>query len=80
MMGSCAYLMAFGNGPKFIAQGRYDMVACWTQAIFGAIGVYCAYAFVSSLPLNVLTKVIAVIVYITAFLYLHDAIKKGSAA
>ncbi|WP_346664230.1 permease [uncultured Merdimonas sp.] len=80
MMGSCAYLMAFGNGPKFIAQGRYDMVACWTQAIFGAIGVYCAYAFVSSLPLDTLTKVIAVIVYITAFLYLHDAIKKGSAA
>ena len=80
MMGSCAYLMAFGNGPKFIAQGRYDMVACWTQAIFGAIGVYVAYAFVSSLPLDLLTKVIAVIVYITAFLYLHDAIKKGSAA
>ena len=56
------------------------MVACWTQAIFGAIGVYCAYAFVSNLPLETLTKVIAVIVYITAFLYLHDAIKKGSAA
>lgn len=80
MMGSCAYLMAFGNGPKFIAQGRYDMVACWTQAIFGAIGVYVAYAFVSSLPLSVLTIVICVVVYITAFLYLHDAIKKGSAA
>ena len=80
MMGSCAYLMAFGNGPKFIAQGRYDMVACWTQAIFGAIGVYVAYKFVSSLPLSVLTIVICIIVYITAFLYLHDAIKKGSAA
>ena len=72
--------MAFGNGPKFIAQGRYDMVACWTQAIFGAIGVYVAYKFVSSLPLSVLTIVICIIVYITAFLYLHDAIKKGSAA
>ena len=35
MMGSCAYLMAFGNGPKFIKEGRYDMVASWTQAIFG---------------------------------------------
>lgn len=80
MMGSCAYLMAFGNGPKFIAQGRYDMVACWTQAIFGAIGVFIAYTFVSSLPLDILTKIIVVIVYITAFLYLHDAIKKGSAA
>lgn len=80
MMGSCAYLMAFGNGPKFIAEGRYDMFASLMQAIFGAIGVYVAYAFVKSLPLDVLTKVIVVVVYITAFLYLHDAIKKGSAA
>lgn len=80
MMGSCAYLMAFGNGPKFIKEGRYDMVASWTQAIFGALGVYVAYAFVKSLPLDVLTKIIVVIVYITSFLYLHDAIKKGSAA
>lgn len=80
MMGSCAYLMAFGNGPKFIKEGRYDMVASWTQAIFGAIGVYVAYAFVKSLPLDVLTKVIVVVVYLTAFLYLRDGIKKGSAA
>ena len=80
MMGSCAYLMAFGNGPKFIKEGRYDMVASWTQAIFGALGVYVAYAFVNSLPLDVLTKIIVAIVYLTAFLYLRDAIKKGSAA
>lgn len=80
MMGSCAYLMAFGNGPKFIQKGRYDMFASLMQAIFGAIGVFIAYIFVSSLPLDVLTKVIVVVVYITAFLYLHDAIKKGSAA
>ena len=80
MMGSCAYLMAFGNGPKFIKEGRYDMVASWTQAIFGALGVYVAYAFVKSLPLDVLTKIIVAIVYLTAFLYLRDAIKKGYAA
>ena len=80
MMGSCAYLMAFGNGPKFIKEGRYDMVDSWTQAIFGALGVYVAYAFVKSLPLDVLTKIIVAIVYLTAFLYLRDAIKKGSAA
>lgn len=80
MMGSCAYLMAFGNGPKFIAEGRYDMFASWTQAIFGACGVFVAYLFVKSLPLDTLTKVIVVIVYFTAFLYLHDAIKKGSKA
>lgn len=80
MMGSCAYLMAFGNGPKFIKEGRYDMVASWTQAIFGALGVYVAYTFVKSLSLDLLTKIIVGIVYITAFLYLRDALKKGSAA
>ena len=36
MMGSCAYLMAFGNSPKFIQEGRYDPAACWTQSICGA--------------------------------------------
>lgn len=80
MMGSCAYLMAFGNGPKFIKEGRYDMVASWTQAIFGALGVYVAYTFVKSLSLDLLTKIIVGIVYLTAFLYLRDAIKKGSDA
>ena len=80
MMGSCAFLMAFGNGPKFIKEGRFDPVASWTQAIGGTIGVFVAYLFVKSLPLATLTKVIVVVVYITAFLYLKDAIKKGSAA
>ena len=80
MMGSCAFLMAFGNGPKFIQAGRFDMVACWTQAIFGAIGVFVAYVFVGSMDINMLTKIIVAVVYITSFLYLHDAIKKGSAA
>ena len=80
LMGSCAYLMAFGNGPKFISEGRYDMFASWMQAIFGACGVFVAYLFVESLSLNTLTKVIVVIVYFTAYLYLHDAIKKGSKA
>lgn len=80
MMGSCAYLMAFGNGPKFIAEGRYDMFASLMQAFFGACGVLVAYLFVKSLPLATLTKVIVVVVYFTAFLYLHDAIKKGSEA
>ena len=80
MMGSCAFLMAFGNGPKFIQAGRFDMVACWTQAIFGAIGVFVAYVFVGHMDINVLTKIIVAVVYITSFLYLHDAIKKGAAA
>ena len=79
MMGSCAFLMAFGNSPKFIQEGRYDPVACWTQAIFGAIGVYCAYKFVGSLPIRTLTWVVIAVCYITSFIFLHDAIKKGEA-
>jgi uncharacterized membrane protein YfcA len=79
MMGSCAYLMAFGNGPKFIAEGRYDPVACWTQAIGGAIGVFLAYYVVKSLDLRTLTFVVVCVCYITSFLFLHDAIKKGEA-
>ena len=80
MMGSCAFLMAFGNGPKFIAEGRYDPVACWTQAIGGAVGVCLAYFIVKSLDLRTLTFVVVCVCYITSFLFLHDAIKKGEAA
>lgn len=80
MMGSCAFLMAFGNGPKFIKEAKIDIVATWTQAIAGSVGVFVAYYLVKSMPLDVLTKVIVVVVYFTAFLYLKDAIKKGSAA
>ena len=80
MMGSCAFLMAFGNGPKFIQEGKYDPVACWTQAIGGAIGVALAYYIVKSLPLRTLTLVVVIVCYITSFLFLHDAIKKGEAA
>ena len=80
MMGSCAFLMAFGNGPKFIQAGRYDPVACWTQAIGGTIGVFLAYFVVKSMSLRTLTIVVVCVCYITSFLFLHDAIKKGEAA
>ena len=79
MMGSCAYLMAFGNSPKFIQEGRYDPVACWTQAIGGAIGVFLAFFIVKSLDLRTLTLVVVIVCYLTSFLFLHDAIKKGEA-
>ncbi|MDD6920305.1 MAG: permease [Eubacteriales bacterium] len=79
MMGSCAFLMAFGNGPKFIKEGRFDMYASVMQAVFGALGVTCAYLFVSSIPLEVLTYIVVGVVYLTAVLFLKDAITKGSA-
>jgi len=80
MMGSCAYLMAFGNGPKFIQEGRYDPVACWTQAIGGAVGVFLAFFIVKSMSLRTLTIMVVCVCYLTSFLFLHDAIKKGEAA
>ncbi len=79
MMGSCAFLMAFGNSPKFIQEGRYDPVACWTQAIGGAAGVFFAYFLVSSLDLATLTKLVVAVCYLTSLLFLYDAIKKGEA-
>ena len=79
MMGSCAYLMAFGNGPKFIMEGRYDIIACWTQAIFGAIGVYIAATIVKSLPLQVLTIMVVIVCFITGCLYIKDAMADSKA-
>lgn len=73
MMGSCAYLMAFGNGPKFIMEGRYDIVACWTQAIAGGIGVFVAYYIVKSLPLTTLTWIVIIVCFLTSVLYFKDA-------
>ncbi len=74
MMGSCAFLMAFGNGPKFIMEGRYDVIACWTQAIGGAIGVFIAYYIVKSMDLKTLTLLVVIVCFITGLLYLKDAI------
>ncbi|MBR1844780.1 MAG: permease [Lachnospiraceae bacterium] len=79
MMGSCAYLMAFGNGPKFIMEGRYDVIACWTQAIGGAIGVFLAYYVVKSMDLKTLTILVVVVCFITGLLYLKDAIAGSKA-
>ena len=81
MMGSCAFLMAYGNGPKFIKEGRYDMNACWAMAIGGgAIGVPIAAWIVGSMPTHILTLMVVIVCFITSLLYLKDAIQKGSAA
>jgi uncharacterized membrane protein YfcA len=80
MMGSCAFLMAYGNGPKFIKEGRYDMNACWAMALGGGlIGVPIAAWIVGSMPLYWLTLMVVIVCFITSLLYLKDAIQKGSA-
>ena len=81
MMGSCAFLMAYGNGPKFIKEGRYDMNACWAMAIGGGvIGVPIAAWVVGSMNVRTLTLLVVIVCFVTSILYLRDAIKKGSAA
>lgn len=79
MMGSCAFLMAFGNTPVFVKQNRYDMVGVLTNGVFGCLGVFVAYKFVSSLPIDILTKLVVIIVIITAILFLKDGIKDTKA-
>lgn len=72
MMGSCAYLMAFGNGPKFIKENRFDMICTLCQMIGGVIGVCIAYFLVKSMPIDLLLKVVIVVVFFTAFMFLKD--------
>ena len=81
MMGSCAFLMAYGNGPKFIKEGRYDMNACWAMALGGGlIGVPIAAWIVGSMNVRTLTLMVVIVCFVTSLLYLKDAIQKGSAA
>ncbi len=72
MMGSCALLMAFGNGPQFIRAGKFDMVAVLTQMLGGAIGVLGAYFFVASLDVRILTMIISAVVLVTGVLFFRD--------
>jgi uncharacterized membrane protein YfcA len=75
MMGSCAFLMAFGNGPKFVKENRFDMVATLCQMFCGAVGVLIAYFLVKSLPLNILTWLIICVVFATSIMFFADYFK-----
>lgn len=79
MMGSCAYLMAFGNGPQFVKANRYDMVCTLCQMIAGAVGVLVAYFVVKSMPLDVLFWVVLVVVFITSIMFFRDYAKAKKA-
>jgi uncharacterized membrane protein YfcA len=50
MMGSCAFLLAFG-GVRFIRSGRYDRQAALGLALGGIPGVLIAVYLVKSLPI-----------------------------
>ena len=65
----------FGNGPKFIKENRFDMIASLTQMFGGAIGVLIAYFIVKSMPLQTLLYVVCVVVEITAVMFFVDYAK-----
>lgn len=78
MFGACAYLMAFGAGPKFIKEGRIDTVACLSIATVGTIGAIVCYFTVYqalSAHMAVLLWVVTGVVFLTAVLFLKDGIK-----
>ena len=77
MMGSCAFLMAFGNTPKFVKENRYDMVATFCQMFPGAVGAFCAAKFFSHLLDNPQTKkillvIVVIVVLVTAAMFLDE--------
>lgn len=79
MMGSCAYLMAFGNTPVFVKKSRYDVIGVLTNGIFGCLGVLAAYYIVKSMPLETLIYVVVCVVFITSLMFFRDAIRDSRA-
>ena len=75
MMGSCATLMPVCS-VKFIKEGAYPRKASLLLGLFGAIGVVIAAYIVKSLPLNILTWLVILVILYTSVSMLLSA-KKG---
>lgn len=76
MMNSSAFLMSYGNGPRFIKEERYDMLASICQMVAGSIGVILAAFVINKLPIFILTWIFACVVLYSSFLYLRDGYTK----
>ncbi len=74
MMGSCAFLMPAAS-IKFVKEGAYNRKASLAITIGGVIGVFIAAYLVKSLPLNILTWLVIVVVTYTALTLLGDSRK-----
>jgi uncharacterized membrane protein YfcA len=79
MMGSCAFLMPPAS-VRFIKEGAYNKKASMAITIGGLIGVFIAAYIVKSLPLNILTYLVIVVVTYTAFTLLRDSRKPAKQA
>ncbi|PAB58582.1 sulfite exporter TauE/SafE family protein [Anaeromicrobium sediminis] len=65
MMGSCAFLMPAASA-KFVKEGAYDKKASLAIAVFGSVGVFIAAYIVKSLPLNILTWLVIIVIFYTS--------------
>lgn len=74
MMGSCAFLMPAAS-IKFVKEGAYNRKAPLAITIGGVIGVFIAAYLVKSLPLNILTWLVIVVVTYTGITLLRDSRK-----
>ncbi|MBZ2174982.1 sulfite exporter TauE/SafE family protein [Schnuerera sp. xch1] len=74
MMGSCAFLMPAAS-IKFVKEGAYNRKASLAISIFGVIGVLIAVFIVTSLPMNVLTWLVIVVITYTGITLLRDSQK-----
>lgn len=79
MMGSCAFLMPVAS-VKFIKEGAYSRKASLWITIFGAIGVFVAYNFVTSLDLYLLKWLVIAVVIFTAVNLLRSAMRTETSA
>lgn len=74
MFGSCAFLMP-SCGFAFIKKGTYDRAAAAWLTGGGIIGILIAFFIVRSLPLDILTWIIIVVMLYTSVMFFKDAIK-----
>ncbi len=79
MMGSCAFLMPAAS-TKFVQEGAYNRKAALIINITGTIGVFIAAFLVKSLPLEILTWLVILVISYTAVTLLRDARKPAVAA
>jgi len=78
MMGSCAFLMQVA-GIRFIKKEKYARKPSISITITGCLGVLIAAYVITSLPLNILMKVVIAVVIITSIAMLYSALKKTKA-
>ncbi|SJZ54884.1 sulfite exporter TauE/SafE family protein [Garciella nitratireducens] len=76
MMGSCAFLMPAAS-IRFVKEQAYNKKASLGITIGGIIGVLIAVYLVTSLPLDILTWLIIIVVTYTSITLLKAAIKSG---